>query len=147
MEATLQPMSLVQETLNICNQLIGLLMDENESLSTKDVKAIEGNLKSKSKLVAKLEKRLSEIKAFREEIKADNSALHLLNDLQDALKEYSEHARKNLIRLQALHQSTANFLNMVRETVASQRPQSNAYNKDGRVANQAPSTTIINKNI
>lgn len=149
MEQTMiSPAQLVQETIDVCSRLIQLLTQENAALEQRDVKSVEHHLKEKSKLVAQLERRLSMLKTHNDKIKTDSLAHTLLKKLQQALDAYNTLARKNLLKLQAMHQSTASFLMAIRDAVAAQQPRSNAYNQSGKLAETTPDApSFVNKNI
>ncbi|MFT7145122.1 MAG: flagellar biosynthesis/type III secretory pathway chaperone [Alphaproteobacteria bacterium] len=138
---------LVSNTIESCEKFATLLHDENALLKDRDMDAIEGKIKEKRHLAAKVEKLLSTIKTSVHKIKADEGALAKMPELQACIDNYQSAARKNITLLQAAYTVTNDFLNLVRTAVEIKKPKANTYGKTGTMNQHQPSTKLVNKDI
>ena len=139
---------IVQETTRSCQTLVELLTIENKAIRNREMSIVADNIKIKEKLASKIMSLLARIKEMREEIRKEGSLKQYLAQLQASFDSYQQLARKNALLLKSAHESTAVFLDTVRQVVEAAMPQSNVYSKDGAyAAKKEEQASIIRKTI
>lgn len=138
---------LVSNTIESCEKFASLLHDENTLLKERNIEAIEGKIKEKRHLAAKVEKLLASIKTSVTQIKEDEGALAKMPTLQACIDNYQTAARKNVALLHAAHTATNDFLNLVRHAIDLKKPKTNTYGKTGVINEHQTTTKLVNKDI
>ncbi len=123
---------IIIETIKSCQDLTDLLKEENISIRNKDIKAIEENIRTKDKLTSKVMALLSKIKQLRASIpKEENGLKDFLTQLQISFNEYQQTARKNALLLRSAHESTAIFIDTIRQAIQETSPSAATYSNNG----------------
>jgi flagellar biosynthesis/type III secretory pathway chaperone len=127
---------IVLETTKNCQILSELLTIENKAIRNREMSIIADNIKIKDKLTSKIMGLLSRLKEMRETIRKEGGLKQYLAQLQESFDAYKTLARKNALLLKSAHESTAVFLDTVRQVVEASRPKASTYGKDGAMASK-----------
>lgn len=142
------PQHLLHEAGITCDQLAELIATENAALEARDIQAIADGLKRKTKLAYQLEKTLHGIKTNKDAVLADARSAEQIRRLQQEMDHFQAISRKNMLMLKAAHQTRADFLMLVRDTLEQQRPKPDTYNQTGSM--NAPTdtgTTLVKRSV
>lgn len=134
---------LILEATKNCQLLTELLLVENEAVRAREMKVIEDNISVKDKLASRIMALLSHIKKEREVTPKDPSLAPYLATLQDAFDGYQREARKNALLLSSAHESTAVFLDTVRQVVEAAQPRAATYGSGGEMQEKRQETATI----
>lgn len=130
MESNLQ--NVLQECNLTCEELSTLLSQENENLSTKkNVKIIEGNVKTKRQLTLQLEKFIGVIRTNFDVIRTSQSMARDLKVFKRLIEGYKTLVEKNAMLLKAAHTATSMILDSIQKKTT--RPAVKTYNAYGHV--------------
>ena len=121
----------VIETTKNCQDLTELLKAENISIRNKDIKAIEANISTKDKLASRIMGLLSKIKQLRATMPKEDGLKDFLAQLQVSFNEYQQTARKNALLLRSAHESTAIFIDTIRQAIQATAPSTATYGNNG----------------
>ena len=140
--------TLVTDALFHTRQLVDVMQTENDLLTTHTRgEAFEEIIKQKRALSAKVEKLLSDMKKRKAEIKETLASNPQMQELEVVINDYQTTARKNVILLQAAHQTTTDVLNIFRRAVESVKPKAETYDKQGKLSSGASTGTLITKSV
>lgn len=140
--------ALINDAIKYTNDLVDVMHTENELLSSHQRGDVfEDVIKEKRALAAKVEKLLSEIKQNRADIQADISAKQKLPELEVVIDTYQTTARKNVLMLQAAHQTTLDVINIFRRAVDKVKPKSETYNRQGELSSGASAGSLVTKSV
>jgi hypothetical protein len=143
-----QAQELVLETAKSCDMLSELLKVENEAIRNRELDVVAENIKIKDKLSANIVGLLARIKEARKAIGETGGVKLELDQLQQSFDTYQKLARKNALLLKSAHESTAIFLDTIREIVEAHKPKSETYGKDGSMAaKQEENAAIVRKSV
>lgn len=139
---------IVIETTRSCEILSELLMSENKAIRNRNMDVVAENIKVKDKLASKIMGLLARLKEMREAVRQEGGMKQYLAQLQESFDIYQTLARKNALLLKSAHESTALFLDTVRQVVEAGRPSNATYGKDGAMAaKKQESASLVRKTI
>jgi hypothetical protein len=116
-----------------CQELIGLLRDENGNLHKQRLEVLEARLDLKKRLTLRLEKLVQEIKAGKAVWSGNPQARTVAQELAHEMAAFQEVAQRNLTELKAAHKIRADIIAIIKDTFeAAQTPLS--YSKDGALS-------------
>lgn len=138
---------IVSNTIESCESFTTLILEENELLKSRDMEAVEGKIKEKRSLAAKLEKLLTTLKASYIQIQQNSEAMAQIPKLEVVMDNYKTASRKNTALLHAAHTATTDFINLVRHAVEVKKPKSRVYGENGTMREQSNTTNLVDKDI
>jgi flagellar biosynthesis/type III secretory pathway chaperone len=137
----------LQDCNTTCQELSTLLEQENNCLeSTRDVKLVESNIKTKRGLTIQLEKFVNIIKVNFESMRTNQEFIKDLNIFKKLIEGYKTLAAKNAMLLRAAHTATSMILENIQKK--TQRPAVKTYNAYGQVTEKQDSgPALINYSV
>lgn len=139
---------LINEAIARTAALVEVMEQENQLLKTHERgEAFEAIIKEKRLIGAKVEKLLSEVKRHKDVLKGNEAAAARLPELQVVVDKYQTTARKNVVLLQAAHQTTMDVINIFRKAVERVKPKAETYTKDGKMSSGDAAGTLITKSV
>lgn len=141
------PINPLLEATQLTAQLKDLLTDENEALRTRKIDLVGEKLKDKSRLAIKLERVLKDAKEQKDTLKTQAAFSQNAKTLQMEMDTFSHLARKNVLLLKSAHQVRHDTLNVIRQALHANRPQTEVYNNTGAVQKGENTTNLLDRTV
>lgn len=135
----------LDEARTTCRDLMVVLENENQLVTTRRIDLMEEQLEIKRHLTLRLERLVQGIKSLKPEWENDRRSADAARKLANEMGEFQRLAAKNMMQLKAAHQIRADVIAMIQDTLESNKVPL-AYGKNGEVS-RSDLTSVLRKEI